>query len=116
MKLSVPPPPLPLELTLTVALACAEPFTPVQLNAYAVVLVGETVALPLTAFDPVQPPEAVQAVAFVEAQVRVKLPPELILAGLADRLAVGAGVVTAVTVTVALTADEVPPAPLQLKE
>lgn len=49
--------------------------------------------LPLTAFAPVQPPAAVQAVALVEDHVRVELPPAVMLVALAAIVAVGTGVV-----------------------
>lgn len=51
----------------------------------------------MMASAPDQPPDAVQAVALVEDQLKVELPPEDTLAGLALRETVGG----AVTVTVA---------------
>ncbi len=65
---------------------------------------------PLVAKVPDQPPEAVQAVALVEDQVRVEVPPFVTLVGLALIVTVGAG---AETVTVADWAAE-PPAPVQV--
>jgi hypothetical protein len=59
---------------------------------------------------PVQAPEAVQVVAFVDDQVKVEAPPLATLVGLAASDTVGAG---AVTVTVADCAAE-PPAPLHV--
>ena len=50
--------------------------------------------MPLLALPPDQPPEAVHAVAFAADQVRVALPPEAIVLGLALMLIVGAGEVT----------------------
>lgn len=47
--------------------------------------------LPETAFDPLQPPEAVQEVAFVEFQVRVLLAPLATVVGDADSVTVGVG-------------------------
>ncbi len=49
---------------------------------------------PLVALPPDQPPEAVQAVALAEDHVRVELPPEAIVLGLALMLTVGAAEVT----------------------
>jgi hypothetical protein len=59
---------------------------------------------------PVQPPLAVQEVAFVLDQVRVELLPEAIVVGLAVSVAVGAGAI----VTMALAGAVVPPAPVQV--
>ena len=47
---------------------------------------------PLVAWLPDQPPEAVQAVAFVVDQLKVELLPLTMELGLAARLTVGAGV------------------------
>jgi hypothetical protein len=65
---------------------------------------------PLVACAPLQAPEAVQEVAFVDDQARVELPPLVTVLGLAVKLTVGAG---AVTETVADCAA-LPPAPLQV--
>ena len=73
-------------------------------------MVGVTPSVPLIASAPVQPPLAVQEVAFVLDQVRVELPPEEMVVGLADSVTVGAGA----TVTVVLAGDVVPPAPVQV--
>ncbi len=75
---------------------------------------------PLVAKVPDQPPEAVQAVAFVEDQVKVEVAPLATVVGLALSVTVGAGVVTVtvgagvVTVTVANCAA-LPPAPVQVR-
>lgn len=69
--------------------------------------------MPLVASVPVQPPLAVQEVALVLDHVRVELLPDAMVVGLADRVTVGAG--TAVTVTVALAGDVVPPVPVQVR-
>jgi hypothetical protein len=62
--------------TVTVADCVAEPPGPVQLNSYSVVLVRVPVDIvPLLGTLPCQPPEAVQAVAPGDFQVRVELPP-----------------------------------------
>ncbi len=49
---------------------------------------------PLVALPPDQPPEEVQAVALADDHVRVELPAEAIVLGLALMLTVGAGGVT----------------------
>ena len=69
------------------------------------------VAPPLAAKAPDQAPEAVQDVALVADQVIVELLLLVIVLGLADKLKVGAGVVTE---TVADWAA-VPPLPVQLR-
>jgi hypothetical protein len=55
------------------------------------VFVGDTVRVPLVAFVPVQPPEAVHEVALVEDQVTIETLPEVMLVGLAENVTVGAG-------------------------
>ena len=65
---------------------------------------------PLVDFDPVQPPLAVQEVAFVEDQLSVEAPPVVTDVGLAASVSVGAG--GGITVTVTLC-DTVPPSPEQ---
>jgi hypothetical protein len=83
-----------------------------------VVFAGETARVPLVAFVPVHPPEAVHEVALLEDQARVELPPEVILVALADKLAVGGvlvGGVLGATVTVALAGEDVPFAPAQVR-
>jgi hypothetical protein len=58
---------------------------------YVVLAVSAPVdTLPLVACAPVQPPEAVQPVAFVELQVSVEDPPLPMFAGLALNVTVGA--------------------------
>ena len=65
---------------------------------------------PLIALLPDQPPEAVQAVVLVDDQVSVVVAPLLTVLGAAERLTVGAGVLTeTVADCVAL-----PPAPVQV--
>jgi hypothetical protein len=68
--------------------------------------------VPLTALRPVQPPPAVQEVAWVADQLRVAAAPLVTVLGLLEKLTVGIGTVTD---TVADCAA-VPPAPVQLKE
>ena len=67
---------------------------------------------PLMDLAPDQAPEAVQAVAFLDDQVRVDAAPLSIVLGLAAKARVGAGAVTDTVVDcVAL-----PPAPVQVSE
>ncbi len=61
-------------------------------------------AVPLAAFVPLQPPEAVHEVAFVELHVKVAAPPLATLVGLADSAAVGRALAATVTVAVAARA------------
>jgi hypothetical protein len=68
-------------------------------------------AVPLVGSEPLQLPEPVHVVAFVELQVKEDVPPLATLVGFAVRVTVGAGWVT-VTSAVAL-AD--PPAPVQVR-
>ncbi len=68
-------------------------------------------AEPLVALLPDQAPVAVQAVAFVEVQASVELPPLATVLGLAVKLTVGVGDVTE---TVADCAA-LPPAPTQVR-
>ena len=65
---------------------------------------------PLVASLPLQPPEAMQEVAFLDDQDSVELLPLAMVLGLALKLSVGAG---EVTVTVADCAA-LPPAPVQV--
>jgi hypothetical protein len=75
-------------------------------------LSAPVVALPLMSFVPLQPPEAVHEVALVLLHVRVDVPPDATLVGLAVSFTVGAGDVT-VTVAAA-AAGSVAPAPEQV--
>jgi hypothetical protein len=73
------------------------------------------VKVPLVGSAPLQPPEAVHAVAFVELHVNVAVLPVATLVGLALKVAVGARGAAAVTVTaVVAAAAVVPTAPLQV--
>jgi hypothetical protein len=90
----------------------AEPPGPVQVSVYLVVAVsGEVVCEPLVASVPVQPPDAVQAVALVEDQVSEAVAPLFTVLGLAEKVTAGAGVVTE---TVAVC-SALPPLPVQVK-
>lgn len=81
--------------TVTVADCEAEPPAPVQVRVNFVVAVrADVVCEPAVASAPLQPPEAVQAVAFVEDQVNADVAPLLTVAGFAVRVTAGAGVVT----------------------
>ena len=69
-------------------------------------MVGERLFDPLADSAPLQPPPAVQAVAFVVDQVKVALAPGTTEVGLADIVTVGAGgVAAALTVTVTVVWD-----------
>jgi hypothetical protein len=96
--------------TVTVVLWLALPPAPVQVSVNVVVaLRAPVVCVPLVAFAPVQPPEAVQLVALVELHVRLDVPPLATLVGLAVNVTVGTGA----TVTVALWLP-LPPVPEQV--
>jgi hypothetical protein len=67
---------------------------------------------PLTDFEPVQPPEAVHAVALVVVQLSVDESPLVTVVGVASNDTVGGiGPAATVTVTVCIA---VPPAPVQV--
>jgi hypothetical protein len=98
-------------VTETVADCDAEPPVPLQVNVNVVAVVSAGVVwVPLVPSAPLQPPDAVQAVALVETQIRVDVPPLATVLGLAVSVTAGAGVVT---VTVADCAA-LPPLPLQV--
>jgi hypothetical protein len=89
------------------------PPAPVQLNAYTVVALRAPVDFdPLIASEPLQPPDAVQAVALVEDQVRVDALPLVTLEGLALNDTVGAEGAETVTV---VDCDAEPPVPVQVR-
>jgi hypothetical protein len=71
-----------------------------------------TLCVPLVALLPLQLPDAVQDVAFVEVQVSVDAAPLATDVGFAVNVTVGAGS----TVTVAVATLLVPPAPVQVNE
>jgi hypothetical protein len=97
--------------TVTVADCAAEPPSPVQASSYSVVLLSAPVdQVPLVATGPLQPPEAVHAVALLELQVSVDIPPLATVAGDADRVTVGADVAT----TTSADCEDVPPTPEQV--
>lgn len=89
----------------------AEPPAPVHDSTYFVLALSAPVDRdPLVATDPLQAPEAVQAVALVEDQIRVALSPLSTVLGLVVNVTVGVGEVTD---TVA-DCTALPPAPLQV--
>jgi len=98
--------------TVTVADWEAEPPAPLQVSVYVVVAVRAPVLWdPLVGSLPLQPPDAVQEVAFVDDHVSVAAAPLLTVLGLAEKATVGAGVVT-VTVT---DCAALPPVPLHVR-
>jgi hypothetical protein len=87
------------------------PPVPVHVSVKVVLMVIAALAwLPVVAFAPLQPPDAVQLVAFVEDHDSVEFDPAATVVGFALRSTVGAGVAW-LTVTVALRLL-VPPTPL----
>lgn len=81
-----------LAFTVTVLLDGEEvPPAPVQVKVYVVVLVGETLCVPLVGSGPFQPPLAVHEVAFVLDQESVELLPAVIVAGFAAKLVMVGG-------------------------
>jgi hypothetical protein len=86
----------------TVALALADPSEPVQVIVKLVVAFSAPVELePFVSLEPLQPPEAAHAVAFVEFQLSVALAPAEMLVGDALKDTVGG------------VPDELPPPPPQ---
>ncbi len=57
---------------------------------------GVTARVPLVAFVPVQPPEASHDVALLEDQLSIELLPAVMLVALADKFALGIGLVVPV--------------------
>ncbi len=66
--------------------------------------------VPLSATAPLQPPEAVHAVALVELQVKLEIAPLVTVVGIAASVTVGAGVVT----TTSADCEAEPPAPVHV--
>jgi hypothetical protein len=97
--------------TVTVADWLAEPPSPVHVNSYSVVLVSAPVdQVPLVATAPVQPPDAVHAVAAVEDHVIVALPPLATVVGAAVIVTVGFPETTATWAD----CEVAPPTPVQV--
>jgi hypothetical protein len=126
LHVSVEAPPLATELglaanvtvgagtTVTVAVATLLlPPAPVQVSEKEVLAVSAPVlCVPLVALLPLQLPDAVHEVAFVELQVSVDAAPLATDVGFAVNVTVGAGT----TVTVAVATLLVPPVPVQVNE
>jgi hypothetical protein len=101
-------------VTFTGTVWLAEPPAPLQVSVKAVPPVSAPVdALPLSGFEPLQPPEATQDVALAEVQFNVDADPLTTVAGLAlsDTDGWGGGGTPTATVTVWLIS---PPGPAQL--
>ena len=82
---------------------------PLHMSVYEMeLLIAPVPWVPLTAREPLQPPEALQEVALVELQVSVELAPGAITEGLTESVAVGSGRMA----TDALAGAELPPAPV----
>jgi hypothetical protein len=97
--------------TVTVADWAAEPPAPVQVKVNFVVAVRAVVVWePAVASEPLQPPDAVQAVALVDDQVSAEVAPLFTVVGLAVKVTAGAGVVTETFADCAA----LPPLPLQV--
>jgi hypothetical protein len=95
------------------ATGALEPPAPVQASEYVPAAVnGPVLWLPLAASIPLQAPDAVHESAFVEAHVRVELPPTATVMGVAASVTVG----TEFTVTVAVASELTPPGPVQVIE
>ncbi len=67
--------------------------------------------MPLVGSAPVQLPDAVHALVFVDVQLNIEVPPLVTVVGDAVRLTVGTG---CVTVKLALAVLLVPPVPVQV--
>jgi hypothetical protein len=79
-------------VTVTVADWVAEPSAPLQASEYVAVAVRLPVLCePEVVFVPDQAPEAVHEATLVEVQLKVEAAPEVIEAGLADIVMLGAG-------------------------
>jgi len=84
----------------------------VQVSSNSLVLASAPVdEVPLVATAPLQPPDAVHAVAFAEVQVNVDIPPLATVVGEADKVTVGAGETT----TTSADCEACPPGPVQVK-
>jgi hypothetical protein len=100
-----------LELVTVAVTTLLVPPAPLQLNEYEVVAERAPVlCVPLVAFAPLQPPEAVHAVAFVELHVNVEVPPLATTVGFATNVTAGT------MFTSALATGLEPPAPVQVNE
>lgn len=89
-----------------------KPPGPVQVSEYDVAVFNPAVAwLPLTPTEPLQPPDAIHAVALLEVHVNVAALPAATAVGNADRFTEGSGM----SVTAADAGALVPPGPVQMR-
>ena len=97
--------------TVTMADCVAEPPVPVQVSSNSVVLESAPVdQVPLVAKAPLQPPDALQEVAFCDCQVRLEASPLATVDGDAASVIVGAGEIT----TTSADCEADPPGPEQV--
>ena len=82
----------------------------VSVNFVVAVSAG-VVAVPAVPSVPLQPPEALQDVAFVDDHERAEAAPLFTLLGLAAKVTVGAGLFTVTTAT----CEALPPDPVQVR-
>lgn len=102
----------PIGDTVTVTDCAALPPAPAHVSVNVVVAVSpERVSEPLVGFAPLQPPLAVQVVAFAAVQLNVLAPPLLTVVGAAVSVIDGAGAASTVMLT---DCAAVPPAPVQV--
>jgi hypothetical protein len=84
--------------TVTVAVCVAEPLGPVHVSAYSVVFEsGPVDQVPLVAWAPFHPPDAVHAAAWIAFHVSVEPPPVATVVGDAVRVIEGAGIASTTT-------------------
>ena len=104
-------------VTVTFTDCVVSPPAPVQVNANAELAVNAPVdAVPEVALVPLQLPDAVQDVAFVDDQVSVAAEPETTADGATASVTVGASGAVGGCVTLAMTVwPAVPPAPAQVR-
>ncbi len=99
------------EATVTVVDWAAVPPGPMQVRINSVVpLSGAVVCEPLVGTRPLQPPEAVQLLAWSDCQLRMVVSPALSVVACAIRLTEGAGSVTMTSAD----CEDAPPGPLQV--
>jgi hypothetical protein len=99
-------------VAVTVTACTADPPGPVQVISYSVVFASAPVDCePFAASAPLQPPEAVHAVALLAVQVSVALPPLTSVVGAAVKVTVG-GVAVTTTLAAGVNATVDPELPL----
>jgi len=97
-------------VTSTVTVWLAEPAAPAQVSVYAVVDASAlVVSAPLSALGPLQPPDATQLDALVDAQVRLAVEACWTISGVAARASVGATGAGGVVGAVAGSEESPPP-------